>query len=1304
MVEGSRHRLSTQLVTFTVALLAILPLVQTSVAPANASRVSLGGTSTDFDTVSRLDALLDRKDDYVNTPDILEISRDRIIQLSPKDRERSDPAAGVEERTVPIPDPTKNRPNVFEAIQDSFIHDNKYVVDWLPPNPVGDGALRYLVYTRSSNTTHWTQGSLRRTLFDYDVENGSYIFEPNFSKFIDIDVDDRDDTGNREGADIAVRLNFNYSINKLSVNLNPLERDRFEIEDGAMEVNIQRLGTQQELPLEVVIVKSVSYSGTNYIWTVGFSFEDLPRTFDGYLNIRNIRFGGLAQNVMEGWRDVLNNIMSGELPDLNSTLSDIQFMEFGGPYSVGYRTRWDLSALDIILGMERVVESKPSDDITWITFDIDKAVGLTRIPGSGTLTLDSSSMLEPLDRVAWNSDDRREGPMPAELRLQFAEERSDLTYADVLLSPLPEELSIDIQYTQDDLQNNVTILDFTASRHLDRLEFHEYIFYEHRIRGFSRELAKFNSTHVVLSDLPLAIHLEATSDLGRAVTPVSVDDGEMDIGARVIDSMLSRVVGRLSRVGTNLRILPENFLTLPARKGYSKMECLDSSVGCLEFIQSSGGYATLEDNHVLFMVEPMCSPVWGCAPNSATGLLRNITRFESSFRDGTAMSLSFTGPGERLKVVSISQDDAAIIDVPEVPSAIWISTGSDQVEVRFPKDESLEELSYVSIVDNTYTEMGFLNLTGGLGFERFGRGISLKMMDGGNLGVFQFFIAEGSNTTLQEIPGNFAMVNLSGGRTMMSGRLLGLQGLDYSVGKGGYANIEFDSSRQLSVYMSDEDAGPFDGSVIIDPLPASFNLTLPGLLNTSVPRFPDIVNITGIFDYRNTIFSLGEMGDSLTDVLLRMEETLLDSLGGLGNNLSFSYDLEAESEETQRLDIIARFRKGPDSLHRSLGWTHGAIIFQENTSDQEILLGNLFLEGLPSRANISFSLGSDRTELDLVLEDYSPQFDWVLLDTRGVQGQDAMVLLEGIDRHTDLSMQVELEDNMSIGGRITGFAHIESNKHLGELYINIRKSQPVLSVREVYFSSVPTELNLELDLHIEGHVRYQASDSLDMVFVQVSKSFSDNWYHMTVTLHDVPEEFDMETVPSTQFDMDKPTLFQGLSTIRLDTDSSDLDAFIKWDGGASGQRSDFMVILEDVQDMSMGVEDGRLVLRSSHLGYILLVMSDSPVSSTFHLEELVFESEDFRTAQVEMEMLFGALPVFHMDHMSARALKISVHSRLQLFGKWRDARAVLGDFSFSSSMPTETVFRTNTIAVDRSASDHRVVPAPMLSFWFMMGE
>jgi hypothetical protein len=582
-----------------------------------------------------------------------------------------------------------------------------------------------------------------------------------------------------------------------------------------------------------------------------------------------------------------------------------------------------------------------------------------------------------------------------------------------------------------------------------------------------------------------------------------------------------------------------------------------------------------------------------------------------------------------------------------------------------------------------------------------GRRISINANN--YLGEIVFKVANNTNAQLKTIAGNFMYCCFNSTYTTASGRITGIQKLVYEPGIEGVMELSLNTQKPLQLVLIDELNYSYS-RMVIRPLPANFRMSLPGILNTSIVRFPDIVNVSGIIDFSNVIFSLANFGKSLINVMQVISKNIIESIGSLAIDFSFSYKLEPLGYEFLNLDIIAEVSIGSPSILATLpqiSWTHGLCLSQRELNGQLALQTKIYLQGLPREGNITSKLGKDRRSLYLQVEfyDYAPRYDWLLIDTRGVQARDIMVYITGLTPHIDLYAELNLTfDVVDRKPELNCKLNFESSVDLGQIYIVINRHEPPDRSRvELYLEKLPSEIVLSVNLKDAITMEYEASMPLKFAYFKLSRLIGTDWKRMYGIFHDIPTYVNLRVSRSMEFDLDAPLYLQGLPAITLVSSAKELDMYINIEGEVLGQRGDFELYFENVADTvnCYSKRDTYRVRAATNIGFVWLSAKDLPMTTKFTLHKLDLRASQLRAAEIKITMLFGVYPIFSFTRLDGGWLKLSLDSSYKLFGNEQPATIVLSDFAFDRVIVGTPAF-TNGVMINLDAYEtHKIVPEPI---------
>jgi hypothetical protein len=531
----------------------------------------------------------------------------------------------------------------------------------------------------------------------------------------------------------------------------------------------------------------------------------------------------------------------------------------------------------------------------------------------------------------------------------------------------------------------------------------------------------------------------------------------------------------------------------------------------------------------------------------------------------------------------------------------------------------------------------------------------------------------------------------------------------YNNGTGGF--IELSTVAEANFYGVVRDRlEEMDLVAAFVPLPSFTHLDMPSIVDTPEITIPDITGVSAISDYGDLLFSLENLGRAPITVASSISQGLIGAIGRYSTDLSLSWDL---AEEGSTLDLIITLEKRGMQDVKEAKWTHGIWMEQAGTGENSSVNGKIFLKGMPTtgRVNISFSDQLIRAGIDF--GDYSPEFDWLMIRTTGVQGRDISMYIKGIPSGIDLILDLMIFTDLSIGGRMTVNmdVHVKDQTgnplDLGAMIANLIKAEPILSIRQMYLPRIPSDLTMHADVENGVIADYSASSSLEYLYFKITKMIEDRWSQIYAIFHDIPPAFYINMKPNNEFSIQEPFITQGLPSIELLVEGREMDIFIEYDGSGFGQRGKFQIYADNIGSTSARYDDGDYVIDSDGIGFISLQVDRLPVMEQFTLSSLSILGMDVQHVRISTEMVYGIYPQIFLEDTRGGSFQIKVSGELHL-----------GDDSFSPDLffitlrtsdiaglkvPTGLFINKDTSALNMERADGAIVmPAPLITAWYML--
>lgn len=1300
----SRKKRKGRRVRYTVIFIVSIFLFAEIMGASISGSESLARTMTYFGFFEDHQEFLDEKNQRLNSPDILNETQERLDQMVSDTIHpiTSISDFSVETHGVPALDPDGQAPPILDASARSTIWNKSTVLEFLIDRP-----LAYVIMTFYENETTFTNGMLRQTLVlpwsDFGTDWGWH----------EIDVDNDPSTGvGPQGVEIKARMRFRVEEVTLptlgEVLLNILDPPPVIIE-GSLVLEVEKLITT-DLPLEIYFAKYASYEGRNFIVSMGNRFDNTPSSYTGSTRITKIILDNLGQNAL---RNLINRVVG------NITTANLA--EISGPYSVLYNSSDDLKYMEVVISMIRI-ENMTLVDWTWAKMTFRNKPGLDSIPRSGELWLNNTVLYAPIDTIIWNA-----GPFNDYDKIRFLysieyfETRENLIYAIGEIEDMPPYFKLAMDYTQRVDGKNITILDYEAGEVVDRIEYHTYEFPFYKTNG---NIVDYNVSHVLFRDLPLRFSFEVTSDVGRNLNDTIQRDPDAGLMANLIDNIIVRMARRFYRIGESLKTLSTSITTLPQRKGWAELTVDEGAIGLISLFRSSGLYITMDNDFISFLNETHEEYPGFLVDFPIAGRLVDIKYMEANFKNDTKITMKREA-GTLFTIIFVDGEDFAFAEFKDLPDEVTITVtdnmntfasycidddgniGNCDFSSPEAKAKRIDRFRFLSRSGQQYMELQIKDIPNYMTMKHLGKSIIFNTLESEFVGSFEFFITNNSNHAIPKLNrDHYGFIDIQPEYSSASGRLSGLQFLHYNPVKGGRTELILQNETEFDIRMINNYENSINAQIILDPLPSHFSMELPGAINSSIKRFPDVINITGEVDFSNVVFAIANLGNDIIEILKSMSQNVVELVGALSSNLSFTYNLEGYGST---LDIIASIEKGSNELLPDLSWSHGIIMAAEEIDGETALKGNIYLQGLPTHGNFSSRFGEDEMYLNLVFNDYRPKYDWLYVERNGLQARNLNFYIDKLRSGLDINLEVNLSTNMTIGGKVDGMIIVECTDsetgkgvNLGSLHVNLHRFGESDTVTEVFISEIPSTFQVDISVFKDSFISYAADSNVKFLYVDIAKKVRGGWHNSFLLFHDLPTWFEVNIRANPNYEIQKPLPMQGMPELEISSGSQTMDIIVKSSGRASGQRGNTYLEIENVNSLYTKPRGDKYKITSAGLDYLFLQMSDLPMMENFKINKLELIGEHLHSMELGISTLFGVYPIFEISELEGGAIEFQIEHELDIFGSRRKASVALVDITYTDlgrvELPSETPVSRNGISFEMDASKrHVLIPAPFSS-------
>ena len=1263
-----------------MAVIACLILILTSVPVVNANTTSHSKPTPDYGVYSEMNDVLDEMEDNRDSPEIINATEKRLAEeLRTTEQFSVDPSVQFETRDVPPQDPESKKPSIYEDMER---YESLYGKDSILEFLMDRGVSNYYIYTRYQEHFLFTRDFWRPVLvLPMDLTNG-----------VDIDVDENPATGDGNGNEVFAALRPTVTVMKLP-SLFPYNRTivlRF-----GLEVELRRLAPIRE-PLTVHVLKYVSYEEKNYLINVGVELDANP----SYLNVEvytekvsiELAPGQMILNFINNY--LMNN--TGLIGN-NSILSSLE-----GPYNLAYELPDDptelISNLKAAVGLTEVVKGERGKT-SWLMVDFKNSLENDHVPTYGHATLDSQSVLSPMDYLMWEARDIDGSYMSCDADIYYYDDSEIITYAEARIRDVPGRFNITVDYTKTVNGTNVTPVKYRAIDSMSHITYRHTQFYN------PPALEQFKSLGFTLEHVPRSFDLEITSDINREIDIQLSVNATLPIITQVVDSLIAHIIERFSRIGRVIGGLADGIIELPEREGWMELQVIgDGHFGALEFFRSSDVYLAPAQGEEWDYMTLMNRSGYSADPDDPNfetspmaGRISGINYLNMNFSQFVKLEANLPGRSEddEFKIMFLDGDTYIYSGLSNLPRDFKATVIANEMHMEI-SGGGIAEMTAVYFDGEKYVSSRIEDISRQIHYKE--EAGTIEVTSSVPFGKIEFALTNDTSAPFGVMEGNYVYLHQDRERVTLSGQIHSLKHIRYKPGREGTFLMEYENETEFKVYMYNYLDGGSETKVLIDPLPSNLSFDLPGAIGDVEFQLPDIINITGKLDFTSLVSSASAMVDSVVRLSSTLVEAFLENIGGISQELNFAYDLQ----EDETMDILGYFRKGDTSDLKKVHWCHGISLSQDRGGGNVGMEGKVYFQGMPKQGEISTNISGDDIRVSLSFDQWRPKYHWLLIESYGIQDRDGVIYFNGLKTNMDFYLDVDLTTNMSIGGRIAGEIELDVSSNPGQFYVHLVKYAGTTSSTDILFSSVPTSMKVSLLVENEIHFDYTASSPIKYIYIANSRLMGGEWYHVNGLLHDVVEKVAFSLVPDTRFDPKRPIFIQGLPRVELSSisDESSLDIYFKVDGRTMGQVGNIEIFVQDVESLTAMPLESRAgyKIESTGMSYFSLKARNMPLMEAFTVDELEICGENIESVIIEIDMLFGVYPVFKLSKIKTRSLEINIDGVLRFGNLDYDAKVSIFNISMGDISNGTTMFN-NKLALTSKSKKCVIIPGPVFTLW-----
>ena len=360
------------------------------------------------------------------------------------------------------------------------------------------------------------------------------------------------------------------------------------------------------------------------------------------------------------------------------------------------------------------------------------------------------------------------------------------------------------------------------------------------------------------------------------------------------------------------------------------------------------------------------------------------------------------------------------------------------------------------------------------------------------------------------------------------------------------------------------------------------------------------------------------------------------------------------------------------------------------------------------------------------LEGWEPFNSEFVISSRGVNGQDVFLTIEGLEVGTPTSLLVESVFRTETVGGITETStstlYRMSNRldWFHALVLNRQSgSRTEMMVQDIPESvEIQASLGNAVSMDVTVPEEFRKGDlGVGSIMIQQMQWLEGSWWPATLFLTQVPGSMNLTTEADLNFDITRNLAFQGMPVLDFSASSEGMSLYIEAQGRAINSKGDIVLMAEGLADrLSIKpTESYGLNIRSSGDGVDRLYFraNDMPTLPPVVLDQMEAMGENLKSANIQIHE-FGRVTVMipgyqliEVSDVQGGRIIISARATAEINGIEVDLRGVVLDAQITGGVPSGTSLGVNGFASDLSllnkipgfsgSTSHWMAPEPMSS-------
>jgi hypothetical protein len=251
-------------------------------------------------------------------------------------------------------------------------------------------------------------------------------------------------------------------------------------------------------------------------------------------------------------------------------------------------------------------------------------------------------------------------------------------------------------------------------------------------------------------------------------------------------------------------------------------------------------------------------------------------------------------------------------------------------------------------------------------------------------------------------------------------------------------------------------------------------------------------------------------------------------------------------------------------------------------------------------------------------------------------------------------------------------------------------------ILQLYLPEVPRRATIDLTIKKGISAEYTSSRGIDHLLVRVHRMVDDEWYHLTLMLHEIPDFMRAVLGQNTNFDPERSVLLQGNPNIEFQCSKDGMDVYLDMDGGVNGAYGHTLLQVGDLTNntkLTLTEPDVYSINSPEGIGYAYLVLSDLPILEIFYMKELYIYAEDVYSVDIHVRQLFGLYPIFKLSNADGGRIHVKMEMEVGNEGDRISLEAGVLDVKYRT-IPFLAPLFVNDISTTLS-TNHYIIPEPI---------